>query len=101
MNHLAICFDLLRLPRPSRWGSTGDYGSRRGSTFVVGASRTLTAQDCLAAETATGVSLMERLRAGFLASLAAASAALLSVVHGSMPEAVLIAVTIGAAGVAR
>jgi hypothetical protein len=43
---------------------------------------------------------MKRLRAGVLASLAAASAALLSVVHGSTPAAVLIAVTTGAAGVA-
>ena len=43
---------------------------------------------------------MKRLRAGVLAWLAAASAALLSVVHGSTPAAVLIAVTTGAAGVA-
>lgn len=43
---------------------------------------------------------MERLRAGVLASLAAASAALVSVVHGALFEDLLIAATTGAAGVA-
>jgi hypothetical protein len=43
---------------------------------------------------------MKRLRAGVLASLAAASAALLSVVHGSLFDDLLVAATTGAAGIA-